>query len=143
MAQARESARADEGGVRCYDLSSALKNTGVDMAFPTVTGWLLGYPTLYVFPSDDIAGAARRLSTVPLCLYSAHAKETQAPGGNGGDGAVQLCSFTVPAALGPWEEIDRCVRRWFEQLEERCSTSPAWHSAHLKSSVRPIGPVAL
>ncbi|KAH9606889.1 hypothetical protein KSS87_019723 [Heliosperma pusillum] len=49
------------------DLSSCLQD--YQITIPTLNGWLLGYPVIYLFGKDHIADAIYNLSTKPLHLY--------------------------------------------------------------------------
>lgn len=37
---------------------------------PTLNGWLLGYPVVYLVTAETALGAAQWLSQEPLCLFS-------------------------------------------------------------------------
>ncbi|XP_052726926.1 uncharacterized protein LOC108333973 isoform X3 [Vigna angularis] len=67
----------------CIDLSDCMDNT--DVTVPTLNGWLLGYPVVYLFGKEHIADAIYNLSTkylhifqVFVCRNSTLKKGTQA-----------------------------------------------------------------
>ncbi|KAL2920948.1 UPF0739 protein C1orf74-like protein [Bienertia sinuspersici] len=49
------------------DLSSCMQD--YQITIPTLNGWLLGYPVIYLFGKDHISDAIYNLSTKPLHLY--------------------------------------------------------------------------
>ncbi|GAB4825458.1 hypothetical protein Ancab_008331 [Ancistrocladus abbreviatus] len=105
------------------DLSITMKDAQVTL--PTLNGWLLGYPVVYLFGKDHISDAIYNLSTKFLHLYRvfvcrnvAHANTSQLD---------ELMSFSVPYDLSvegrnePWAEAfwlhmqakwERCKQAW-------------------------------
>ncbi|KAL2332218.1 hypothetical protein Fmac_019799 [Flemingia macrophylla] len=55
--------RSDE----CIDLSNCMDNT--DVTVPTLNGWLLGYPVVYLFGKEHISDAIYNLSTKYLHIF--------------------------------------------------------------------------
>ncbi|XP_004486912.1 uncharacterized protein [Cicer arietinum] len=51
----------------CIDLSNCMENT--DVTIPTLNGWLLGYPVVYLFGKEHIADAIYNLSTKYLHIF--------------------------------------------------------------------------
>ncbi|XP_020532003.1 uncharacterized protein LOC18448772 isoform X2 [Amborella trichopoda] len=81
---------------QCIDLSSCLENSKV--VIPTLNGWLLGYPVVYLFSKEHTSHAVCNLSTRPLhifkilvCRKGASARENSQE--------EELMSFTVPYEL--------------------------------------------
>ncbi|XP_043696200.1 uncharacterized protein LOC122646674 [Telopea speciosissima] len=77
------------------DLSDCMQDTHVTV--PTLNGWLLGYPVVYLFDRDHIADAIYNLSTKSLRLF----KVSVCRNGISGKGSHQeeLMSFSVPYDL--------------------------------------------
>ncbi|KAL5703329.1 hypothetical protein ACHQM5_028432 [Ranunculus cassubicifolius] len=111
------------------DLSSCMQ--GSPVTIPTLNGWLLGYPIVYLFGTDHIEDAIYNLSTKSLRLYKIlicrndiSGKETRQD---------ELMSFSVPYDLSmggrnePWAEaflsliltkFGKCKHVWKElQME--------------------------
>ncbi|KAL3506750.1 hypothetical protein ACH5RR_032132 [Cinchona calisaya] len=105
------------------DLSSWIQETKVTI--PTVNGWLLGYPVVYLFSKEHIEDAIYNLSTKSLNLYQilvsrggTSSRESQ---------YEELMSFSVPYDLSleghnePWAKafllqmrvkLERCKHVW-------------------------------
>ncbi|GMH28605.1 hypothetical protein Nepgr_030448 [Nepenthes gracilis] len=105
------------------DMSVCMKDS--KLTIPTLNGWLLGYPIVYIFGKDHISDAIYNLSTKSLHLFKilvyrniAHANRTQ---------TEELLSFSVPYDLSmegsnePWAEAfllhmqakwERCKQAW-------------------------------
>lgn len=87
------------------DLSYCMQDT--DVTVPTLNGWLLGYPVIYLFGKDHIEDAIYNLSTKSLRIYqiliSRHATPNKAS-----RQPEELMSFSVPYDLSmggseePW-----------------------------------------
>ncbi|MED6170806.1 hypothetical protein PIB30_034716 [Stylosanthes scabra] len=122
----------------CIDLSSCMDNT--DVTVPTLNGWLLGYPVVYLFGKEHIADAIYNLSTkylhifqVFVCRNNTLKKETQ---------AEELLSFSVPYDLsirGSNEEWAQSFMSNMRAKWERCAN--AWKS--LKMEVSECNPQAI
>lgn len=86
------------------DLSTCMQNTQITL--PTLNGWLLGYPVVYLFSKDRIADAVYNLSTKPLNLFMIFVGRNTTPGK--GLPQEELMSFSVPYDLSmsganePW-----------------------------------------
>ncbi|XP_044498516.1 uncharacterized protein LOC123220379 [Mangifera indica] len=89
------------------DLSSCLHNTEVTM--PTLNGWLLGYPVVYLFGIEHIADAIYNLSTKSLRIFRILVCRNGPA--NKGSSPEELMSFSVPYDLSmggskePWAEM--------------------------------------
>ncbi|OAY51931.1 hypothetical protein MANES_04G043800v8 [Manihot esculenta] len=83
------------------DLSSCLQDSQVTV--PTLNGWLLGYPVIYLFSKEHIADAIYNLSTKYLHIFR-----------------ISVSSFSVPYELSmggskePWAEafLAQMQSRW-------------------------------
>ncbi|KAK6914547.1 Protein of unknown function DUF4504 [Dillenia turbinata] len=88
------------------DLSSCIQESQVTV--PTLNGWLLGYPVVYLFGKEHIADAIYNLSTKALHLFQI----TVSRNATSSKGSLQeeLLSFSVPYELSirgskePWAE---------------------------------------
>ncbi|XVF37694.1 hypothetical protein REPUB_Repub20aG0031600 [Reevesia pubescens] len=105
------------------DLSGCMHDTKVTV--PTINGWLLGYPVVYLFSKDNIGDAIYNLSTKFLRIYKVLVCRSSTPGK--GSHPEELMSFSVPYDLSmrgsnePWAEMflarlqskwGRCKQTW-------------------------------
>ncbi|KAK3204405.1 hypothetical protein Dsin_018451 [Dipteronia sinensis] len=89
------------------DLSSCMNDTQITV--PTLNGWLLGYPVVYLFSKEHIADAIYNLSTKSLRIF----KVLVCRNGSTYKGSPpeELMSFSVPYDLSmggsnePWAEM--------------------------------------
>ncbi|KAL9249129.1 hypothetical protein AKJ16_DCAP01833 [Drosera capensis] len=121
-------------------LHDILQSQPVDMSFsvkdrqltiPTLNGWLLGYPVVYLFRKDYINDAICNLSTKSLHLFKVLVRRNDTCGDP--SQGEELMSFSVPYDLSmdggnePWAEAfllrmkakwERCKHAWrFLKLE--------------------------
>ncbi|KAK9138771.1 hypothetical protein Sjap_009365 [Stephania japonica] len=104
------------------NLSSCLENSPVTI--PTLNGWLLGYPVVYLFSKDHIADAVYNLSTKSLHLFKILISRN---GESSNERKEELMSFSVPYDLSmggknePWAEaflarmlakLENCKHVW-------------------------------
>ncbi|KAL8479556.1 hypothetical protein ACS0TY_026454 [Phlomoides rotata] len=68
-----------------------------DVTIPTLNGWLLGYPVIYLFGKDHIEDAIYNLSTKSLHVYQIFVTRVKAS--SKGQCKEELTSFTVPYDL--------------------------------------------
>ncbi|KAH7685015.1 hypothetical protein IHE45_04G013200 [Dioscorea alata] len=105
------------------DLSDIVKDTKITV--PTLNGWLLGYPVVYLFSKDHVADAVYNLSTKYLHIYKILVCRKETSGRKSSE--EELMSFTVPYELSlradkePWAEtfltcisakLESCRRVW-------------------------------
>ncbi|XVE81059.1 hypothetical protein DITRI_Ditri15bG0032700 [Diplodiscus trichospermus] len=105
------------------DLSSCIHDTKVTV--PTINGWLLGYPVVYLFSTDHIEHAIYNLSTKFLRIYKILVHRNSNP--DKGSRPEELMSFSVPYDMSmrgskePWAETflaqmqskwGRCKQTW-------------------------------
>ena len=106
---------------------------------PTLAGLCLGYPRVYAwYPAEDIAHAARRLSSTELTLHEITAVFL-------GGARRRVCGFTVPAdAQSSSPSLSSSIQKWFREMRARVDASDGvWTNAELVVEPRGIGPVAL
>ncbi|MCL7045468.1 hypothetical protein MKW94_008229 [Papaver nudicaule] len=106
------------------DLSCCMQDCQVTI--PTLNGWLLGYPVVYLFGKEHISDSIYNLSTKSLQLFQISIHRS---GGTSSSGPLQeeLLSFSVPHSLSmegenePWAEaflvrmlakLDTCKHVW-------------------------------
>ncbi|KAL8260118.1 hypothetical protein R6Q59_028071 [Mikania micrantha] len=77
------------------DLSHFMQDTPVTV--PTINGWLLGYPVVYIFGKDHIQDAVYNLSTKSLHLFNIFVHRNSSSGKR--PAQEELMSFTVPYEL--------------------------------------------
>lgn len=98
------------------DLSSCMHDTEVTV--PTINGWLLGYPVVYLFGKDHVEDAIYNLSTKFLRIYKILVSRNSTP--SKGSHPEELLSFSVPYELSmegsnePWAEtfLVRLQAKW-------------------------------
>ncbi|TKY48327.1 40S ribosomal protein S4-C [Spatholobus suberectus] len=122
----------------CIDLSNCMDNTHITV--PTLNGWLLGYPVVYLFGKEHIADAIYNLSTkylhifqVLVCRNSTLKKGTQ---------VEELLSFSVPYDLSMRGSNEQWAEAFLAHMQakwERCAN--AWKS--LKMEVSECHPQAI
>ncbi|KAK4799824.1 hypothetical protein SAY86_025189 [Trapa natans] len=87
------------------DLSSCMKDTKISI--PTLNGWLLGYPVIYLFTTDHIEDAIYNLSMKSLRIYRVLVHRMSRPGRSLQQEEEELMSFSVPydLSMGASEEL--------------------------------------
>ncbi|KAK4750343.1 hypothetical protein SAY87_027792 [Trapa incisa] len=87
------------------DLSSCMKDTKISV--PTLNGWLLGYPVIYLFTTDHIEDAIYNLSMKSLRIYRVLVHRMSRPGRSLQQEEEELMSFSVPydLSMGASEEL--------------------------------------
>lgn len=100
------------------DLSSCIKETGVTI--PTLNGWLLGYPVVYLFGQDHVDDAIYNLSTKSLHIFQIFASRK----GTGKDDRHQsqseeLLSFSVPYELSSEGSDEKWAKVFLDRMRER------------------------
>ncbi|CAK9168174.1 unnamed protein product [Ilex paraguariensis] len=113
------------------DLSSCMQETKVTV--PTLNGWLLGYPVVYLFGKEHIADAIYNLSIKSLHLFKILVCRNGTS--NRGSPQQELMSFSVPYDLSmeganePWAKafVVRMQARW-----EKCRQ--VWGSLEMEVS---------
>uniref|UniRef100_A0A5B7B4A1 Uncharacterized protein n=1 Tax=Davidia involucrata TaxID=16924 RepID=A0A5B7B4A1_DAVIN len=103
------------------DLSSCMKDT--EITVPTLNGWLLGYPVVYLFGKDHIADAIYNLSTKSLHLFKILVCRNSTS--NKGSRQEELMSFSVPYDLSlegsnePWAQAFlACTKARWESCKQ-------------------------
>ncbi|XP_047317137.1 uncharacterized protein LOC124920645 isoform X2 [Impatiens glandulifera] len=97
------------------DLSSCLQET--EITIPTLNGWLLGYPVVYLFSKDHIADAVYNLSTISLHLYKFLIHRTGAF--DKGRQLEELTSFSVPYDLSLEGHNEPWAKKFLASMEEK------------------------
>ncbi|XP_075660736.1 uncharacterized protein LOC142630600 isoform X3 [Castanea sativa] len=109
------------------DLSSCMQDTLVTV--PTLNGWLLGYPVVYLFSTEHIANAIYNLSTKSLRIFKMNAAPSKV------SQLEELLSFSVPYDLsmgGSKEQWAEAFLAHMQEKWERCR--PAWSSLQMEVS---------
>ncbi|CAA7016679.1 unnamed protein product [Microthlaspi erraticum] len=115
-ATAADEAKSSQSSL-CIDLSCCLQDTKVTI--PTLNGWLLDYPVVYLFGTDHIEEAIYNLTTKSLRIFKV---QVQRNGTTGDSPLEELTSFSVPYDLSMegskevWAEtfLERMCSRWEE-----------------------------
>lgn len=121
------------------------------LAMPTIAGFLLGYPALYLVRDQDGAQrAARCLSSASLQLHTATTRlQLPPPGGTASrdDGQAPLAAFSVPTELAGAPSWHRAWEAWGTALQRAADAARAagfpWGPLELRAAVHPPRPVAL
>ncbi|KAF5783149.1 hypothetical protein HanXRQr2_Chr11g0504571 [Helianthus annuus] len=93
------------------DLSHFMQDTPVTV--PTLNGWLLGYPVVYIFGKDHIQDAVYNLSTKSLNLFNIFVRRNSSSSKK--PPQEELMSFSVPYELS----IDGDKEAWAEAFLAR------------------------
>ncbi|CAN1335221.1 hypothetical protein LINPERPRIM_LOCUS36673 [Linum perenne] len=96
------------------DLSSCMQETQITV--PTLNGWLLGYPVVYLFGKDFIADAICNLSTKYLRLFRILVRWGDAAAGKGSQ-LEELMSFSVPYELSMRGRKEEWAEAFLERLQ--------------------------
>ncbi|XP_009138912.1 uncharacterized protein LOC103862945 [Brassica rapa] len=113
------------------DLSCCLQDTKVTI--PTLNGWLLDYPVVYLFGTDHIEEAIYNLSTKSLRIFKVLVQRNCATGED--SYSEELTSFSVPYDLS----MEGSKELWAESFLERMSSrweecKHIWRSLDLQVS---------
>ncbi|GAV90575.1 hypothetical protein CFOL_v3_33984, partial [Cephalotus follicularis] len=125
VAQSSDSGPSTSLSPEYINLSSCMEYTQVTV--PTLNGWLLGYPVVYLFGKEHIADAIYNLSTKSLRIYKISVCRFVVP--------YNLNVFSVPYDLSmggsnePWAEefLAHMQSKW-----EKCNQT--WRSLHMEVS---------
>ncbi|KAK2371166.1 hypothetical protein QL285_084144 [Trifolium repens] len=129
---------AHSSSTECIDLSYCMENT--DILVPTLNGWLLGYPVVYLFGKDHISDAIYNLSTKYLHIFQVFVCRNSNL--KKGSQAEELLSFSVPYDLslrGSKEQWAEAFEAQMQAKWERCPN--VWKS--LKMEVSECHPQAI
>lgn len=102
------------------DLSDFLEHT--EITLPTLNGWLLGYPIVYLFDKEHISEATYNLSAKPLHIFRLSVSWKGAS--TKGSQLEELLSFTVPYELSMRGAKEAWAEAFLESMQqkwERCS----------------------
>ncbi|KAJ9189189.1 hypothetical protein P3X46_000515 [Hevea brasiliensis] len=97
------------------DLSSCMQDTQVTV--PTLNGWLLGYPVVYLFSKEHIADAIYNLSTKYLRIFRILVSRSISP--NKGSQPEELMSFSVPYELSMGGSKEQWAEAFLAQMQSR------------------------
>jgi hypothetical protein len=91
-----------------FDLTSKLKNASTSICLPTLSGYLLNYPVIYVVKDMEHSQAASRcLSSCTLHLYTVHIVDDGDRDDNYDGKQQPLLAFSIPRQLAEdacWKE---------------------------------------
>ncbi|RZC86975.1 hypothetical protein C5167_030326 [Papaver somniferum] len=121
------------------DLSCCMQDCQVTI--PTLNGWLLGYPVVYLFGRDHISDSIYNLSTKSLQLFQISIHRS---GGTSTSGPRQeeLMSFSVPRSLSMERENEAWAEAFLARLLAKLETCKhVW--ASLKMEVSQCYPQAI
>ncbi len=116
---------------------------------PTASGYLLGYPALYLCRTADGAQAAARcLSSSSLCLHTVACQLRACSSVPAPDPPQPLLAFSVPRELAAAAEWAACRDAWWAQLRRRQRAAVEqhglpWEEASLDIASHAPRPVAL
>ncbi|KAE8125263.1 hypothetical protein FH972_020094 [Carpinus fangiana] len=113
------------------DLSSCMQDTQVTV--PTLNGWLLGYPVVYLFGKEHIADVIYNLSTKSLRIFKISVTRNSAP--SKGSQLEELLSFSVPYDLSMGGSNEQWAEAFLANMQEkwgRCKQ--VWRSLQMEVS---------
>ncbi|KAL1226332.1 hypothetical protein V5N11_030504 [Cardamine amara subsp. amara] len=115
----------------CIDLSCCLQDTKVTI--PTLNGWLLDYPVVYLFGTDHIEDAIYNLSTKSLRIFKVLVCRN---GTTDKDScSEELTSFSVPYDLSMGGEKEVWAETFLERMSSRWEKCKhIWKSLDLQVS---------
>ncbi|WJX74568.1 hypothetical protein P8452_58205 [Trifolium repens] len=129
---------AHSSSTECIDLSYCMENT--DILVPTLNGWLLGYPVVYLFGKDHIADAIYNLSTKYLHIFQVFVCRNSNL--KKGSQAEELLSFSVPYDLSLRGSKEQWAEAFSAQMQAKWERCPnVWKS--LKMEVSECHPQAI
>jgi hypothetical protein len=129
---------AHSSSTECIDLSYCMENT--DILVPTLNGWLLGYPVVYLFGKDHIADAIYNLSTKYLHIFQVFVCRNSNL--KKGSQAEELLSFSVPYDLSLRGSKEQWAEAFAAQMQTKWERCPnVWKS--LKMEVSECHPQAI
>ncbi|XP_020261521.1 uncharacterized protein LOC109837613 isoform X2 [Asparagus officinalis] len=109
------------------DLSGIMKD--VQITLPTLNGWLLGYPVVYLFGKDHATDAVYNLSTKSLHIYQIMIKRSR----KSDTKFEELMSFTVPYDLSLREEKEPWAEAFLARLLAKFECcKPVWTNMQLE-----------
>lgn len=110
------------------DITNCMHDTEVTV--PTLNGWLLGYPMVYLFGREHIADAIYNLSTKSLHLFNILVCRNGAS--NKGSRQEELMSFSVPYELSMEGSNEAWAKAFLARMQakwEKCKQ--AWGSLEM------------
>ncbi|KAH8954690.1 hypothetical protein BDL97_08G093300 [Sphagnum fallax] len=130
------------------EAGSILSNS--DILLPTLNGWLLGYPVVYIFKRERASHAGRCLAAGTLHLYQVLVSSIL-PGIIKPEGNAEmlldedeLLSFSVPSELSPLASFEPWAKVFFVELSKSVQRAcHVWMSVRLEVSSRKMDVVAL
>ncbi|KAL6293880.1 hypothetical protein ACE6H2_002022 [Prunus campanulata] len=111
------------------DLSSCMQNTQVTL--PTLNGWLLGYPVVYMFIKEHGVKAVRNISSkylhiyrISVCRNGTTNKESE---------LEELLSFSVPYDLSMRGSKEKWAEAFLAHMQGKWEICrPAWRSLQME-----------
>ncbi|KAG8369501.1 hypothetical protein BUALT_Bualt14G0020200 [Buddleja alternifolia] len=123
--------RASSESSELVDLGCCLQTSQVTI--PTLNGWLLGYPVVYLFGKEYIEDAVYNLSTKSLHIYQIFVNRTD-PSSKGYQ-KEELMSFSVPYDLSLEEGNEPWAKSFLAQMQSRWEKCKhVWGSLHMEVS---------
>lgn len=120
-----------------------------EVALPTLNGWLLGYPAIYLVQKESICRAVRVLSFSSLHLYQLMIQSevltfsaTQA-GSKVKPAMHELTSFTVPNELSLQGTREEWVEIFMTMMRSKMKDSKLWKHLELQLTLQICQSVAL
>ncbi|XP_021774922.1 uncharacterized protein LOC110738798 [Chenopodium quinoa] len=117
--------------LKVLDFSSCMQD--YQITIPTLNGWLLGYPVVYLFDKDHISDAIYNLSTKPLRLYKVLVHRNASCSNT--LPTEELMSFSVPYDLSMEGRNETWAEAFWVQVQakhEKCKQ--VWRSLHMEVS---------
>ncbi|EEF29026.1 uncharacterized protein LOC8261710 isoform X1 [Ricinus communis] len=113
------------------DFSSCMQDSEVTV--PTLNGWLLGYPVVYLFSKEHIADAIYNLSTKYLRIFQILVSRNISP--NKASRPEELMSFSVPYELSMGGSKEPWAEAFLAQMQSRWEKSKQiWRTLQMEVS---------
>lgn len=113
------------------DLSCCMQDT--EITVPTLNGWLLGYPVVYLFSKQHIEDAIYNLSTKYLRIFQIIVSRYASP--KKGSLPEELLSFSVPYELSMGGSNEPWAVAFLAQMQTRwAKCKPTWRSLKMEVS---------
>ncbi|KAH8484295.1 hypothetical protein H0E87_028665 [Populus deltoides] len=113
------------------DLSCCMQDT--EITVPTLNGWLLGYPVVYLFSKQHIEDAIYNLSTKYLRIFQIIVSRYASP--KKGSQPEELLSFSVPYELSMGGSNEPWAVAFLAQMQTKwAKCKPTWRSLKMEVS---------
>lgn len=136
-----KNSRDSSSSIGLIDLGGFL--TQCEAALPTLNGWLLGYPVIYLFKKENISEAVRSLSVSSLHRYELLIQSElltfltpQGQHQKVGPTMHELTSFTLPSELSSRGVDEEWISSFLSSMQNKAKDSQLWKSLELRVTLQ-------